>query len=241
MSQAPVGQRSAHRPQCRQTSSSLTMTRPVLSPFCDIEVLGEIVRRRGQPRAQLGFLAVRREGDAVHRADVDAGVAFDAELRRKHRLHVAIQAAAGFLERELDVEAELDFRLDVFQRHGFVAQRHLVALIELDLVVVGPFVDAHLLAHQLDRRQRAVGDVLAIEHLVDRDGGLVAMRHRPDDIFRAERGVAAEKDFRVGRGKRHSVDLGHIPFVELMPQSRSIQGKAFSWPTATSTSSQGKC
>ncbi len=31
MSQAPVGHRSAHRPQCRQTSSSLTMTRPVLS------------------------------------------------------------------------------------------------------------------------------------------------------------------------------------------------------------------
>src|ERR1700737_4119593 len=32
MSQAPVGQRSAHRPQCKQTSSSLTMTRPVLRP-----------------------------------------------------------------------------------------------------------------------------------------------------------------------------------------------------------------
>ena len=32
MSQAPVGQRSAHSPQCRQTSSSFTMTRPVLSP-----------------------------------------------------------------------------------------------------------------------------------------------------------------------------------------------------------------
>ena len=29
MSQAPVGQRSAHRPQCTQTSSSLTMTRAV--------------------------------------------------------------------------------------------------------------------------------------------------------------------------------------------------------------------
>src|SRR5215813_4982686 len=29
MSQAPVGQRSAHKPQCRQTSSSLTMIRPV--------------------------------------------------------------------------------------------------------------------------------------------------------------------------------------------------------------------
>ena len=31
MSQAPVGQRSAHRPQCRHTSSSLTITRCVFS------------------------------------------------------------------------------------------------------------------------------------------------------------------------------------------------------------------
>src|ERR1700751_2802711 len=30
MSHAPVGQRSAQSPQCRQTSSSFTMTRPVL-------------------------------------------------------------------------------------------------------------------------------------------------------------------------------------------------------------------
>src|SRR5689334_13736302 len=32
MSHAPVGQRSAQRPQCRQTSSSLTITRPVFKP-----------------------------------------------------------------------------------------------------------------------------------------------------------------------------------------------------------------
>ncbi len=31
MSQAPVGQRSAHRPQCRHTSSSFAMILPVLS------------------------------------------------------------------------------------------------------------------------------------------------------------------------------------------------------------------
>src|SRR5687768_3584285 len=31
MSHAPVGQRSAHRPQCRHTSSSFAMMRPVLS------------------------------------------------------------------------------------------------------------------------------------------------------------------------------------------------------------------
>ena len=50
MSQAPVGQRSAHSPQCRQTSSSLTMTRPVLSTVRDIEILVAIERRRAQPR-----------------------------------------------------------------------------------------------------------------------------------------------------------------------------------------------
>ncbi len=33
MSQAPVGQRSAHSPQCKQTSSSLAMMRPVLRSF----------------------------------------------------------------------------------------------------------------------------------------------------------------------------------------------------------------
>ena len=39
MSQAPVGQRSAHRPQCRHTSSSLTMTRPVFRSRRHVEVL----------------------------------------------------------------------------------------------------------------------------------------------------------------------------------------------------------
>ena len=60
MSQAPVGQRSAQSPQCRQTSSSLTMTRPVLSAVRDIEVLRQVQRRRAEPLAQIGLLAVRR-------------------------------------------------------------------------------------------------------------------------------------------------------------------------------------
>src|SRR5262245_41587925 len=34
MSQAPVGQRARHRPQCRQPPSSFTMTRPVFTPSC---------------------------------------------------------------------------------------------------------------------------------------------------------------------------------------------------------------
>ena len=100
----------------------------------DIQILREVVRRRVKPLAEVGFLAVGREGDAVHRADVDAGIAFDAELRRKHGLHVAIEATAGFRERELMIEAQLDLGLDVFERHHLVAQRDLVAMIELSLI-----------------------------------------------------------------------------------------------------------
>ena len=37
MSHAPVGQRSAHSPQCRQTSSSLAMMRPVFTSSLCIE------------------------------------------------------------------------------------------------------------------------------------------------------------------------------------------------------------
>src|SRR5215469_17431112 len=46
----------------------------------DIEVLFEAERRRHQAATQLLLGAVLGEGDAVHWADVDAGVAFDAEL-----------------------------------------------------------------------------------------------------------------------------------------------------------------
>ena len=41
--------------------------------------------------------------------------------------------------------------------------------------------------------------------------------------------------------KVFSSSLGRPQSLNSMPASRSIQGKAFSWPTATSTSSQGKC
>ena len=41
------------------------------------------------------------------------------------------------------------------------------------------------------------------------------MRHRPDDVLRAERRVAAEEHLRVGRRHGLRVDLGHVPLVEL--------------------------
>src|SRR5579864_9377209 len=66
----------------------------------------------------------------------------------------------------------------------------------------------------------------------------MAMRDRPDDVLRAERGVTAEKHSRMRRAHGLGIDLRHVHLSNSMPQSRSIQGNAFSWPTATSTSSQ---
>ncbi len=48
-------------------------------------------------------------------------------------------------ERELDVIAEFDLGADILQRDHLVAMRHLVALVDGDVVVIAPFVDAHLL------------------------------------------------------------------------------------------------
>ena len=50
--------------------------------------------------------------------------------------------------------------------------------------------------------------------LVDRQRGVVAVGDRPDDVLRAEGGVAAEEHLRMGRGHGLGIDLGHVPLVE---------------------------
>ena len=127
---------------------------PGLQRVADIKVLLEIGCRRAEPGAQLCFLAVLGEGDAVHRADIDAGVALDAQLAGEYRLNVAIQAALGFEIGELVVIAEFDLGPDVVQRDRQIAQRHPVALVVRDVVVVAPLVDAHFLADQRHARGR---------------------------------------------------------------------------------------
>ena len=57
-------------------------------------------------------------------------------------------------------------------------------------------------------------DRLAVAEFVDRNGGLMAVLHRPDDVLRAERRVAAEKHLRQRRLKGDLVHLGHVPLVE---------------------------
>src|ERR1700742_4019823 len=44
-----------------------------------------------EPRTQIGLLAVLSDGEAIHRADVDTGVALDTQLCAEHRLHIAVQ------------------------------------------------------------------------------------------------------------------------------------------------------
>src|SRR6266436_8346327 len=180
----------------------------------NIDVLGEVLGRRLEVGAQLSFGGVGQEGDAVHRADVDAGVAFDAQRGGEYGLDVAVEAAFRLLERELCVKAELNLGLDIPERHDLVAQRHAQALVGRNLVVVAPLVDAHLLAHHIDGGKRTDVDVLAAEHHVDRYGGLVAVGDRPDDVLRPECGVAAEEHPRVGRAHGLGIDRGHVPFVE---------------------------
>jgi hypothetical protein len=65
--------------------------------------------------AQLRLVGIVREGDAVHRADVDAGITLDAQIVGEHGLHVAVQAALRLTGTELAVEAQLYLHLDVRQ------------------------------------------------------------------------------------------------------------------------------
>src|SRR6266849_10176333 len=86
---------------------------PGLQRIADIEVLLEVEGGGHQTAAELFFAAVFGEGNAVHRADVDAGVAFDAQLAGEYGLHVAIEAALGLEKGELLVITELDLDPDV--------------------------------------------------------------------------------------------------------------------------------
>ncbi len=84
-----------------------------LESIRNVNILRQIERRRVQPLAQILLVAVRGERDAVHRADIDASVALDAQLGREHRLRVAVQAAFRFGQRELRIESQFNFDFDV--------------------------------------------------------------------------------------------------------------------------------
>ncbi len=116
MSHAPVGQRSAHSPQCTQMFSSFSITRPVWGNGAETYsgCVG-ILSRRFEPLVDLRCVAVRRDREAVDGADVDARVALDAELGRERRLDIAIQTALDLGRDLLDAEAELDLDVQLLE------------------------------------------------------------------------------------------------------------------------------
>ena len=71
---------------------------------------------------------------------------FLAMVWHAQRRQMALAEVRGVAE--MRVEPELDFGLDVGEGDLLFAERHLLALVERDLVVVAPLVDAHLLADQ---------------------------------------------------------------------------------------------
>ena len=74
-----MGQRSAQRPQCTQTSSSFTMMRPVCGSGSETKSACRDSRpERRAACAQILLRPVARDGQALHRTNIDAGVALDA-------------------------------------------------------------------------------------------------------------------------------------------------------------------
>ena len=80
-----------------------------------IKVLRQIDGRRGQALTQVVFFSVSSDGEALHRTDVDAGVALDTFRRDEHGLHVAVETALYFARGLLGVKAHLDFDVELLE------------------------------------------------------------------------------------------------------------------------------
>src|ERR1700687_5993407 len=79
----------------------------------DIQRLRAIGGWRRQAAAQLSLRAVLRDGETIDRANVDAGIALDAQLRRTYRLDIAVQAALNLESRLLGCKSEFHFDVDL--------------------------------------------------------------------------------------------------------------------------------
>src|SRR5690606_8162138 len=181
----------------------------------DIQILREVVGRCAQFLAQDRLLGIFGEGNALCGADVGTGIAFDTTRFGEYRLHVAVQAALGFLDGGFDIETELDLKLAIGERDLHFGVRHFVAPVVLDFAVIAPLVHAHLLADGSDPWRRTLAHVDAAAEQIDRNGGLMTLGNCGDDVLGAKGRVAAEEHFRVGRLVSDFVNDRHIPFAEV--------------------------
>src|SRR6202049_3437733 len=180
----------------------------------DIQRLREVGGRRRQAAAPLRPRAVLRDGEAIDRTNVDAGIALDAELRREYRLHVAIQAALNLESRLFGRESELHLDVDLLEALDEAHMRHQTPFHAVVLVLVRPFVHAHLAAGQAHAARHALLDGLVVTEFVNRYRGLMSVFDGPDDVLGPECRIAAEEYLRPRGLISDLVHLGHIPFVE---------------------------
>src|SRR5882724_4158531 len=180
----------------------------------DIQRLRTIGGRRGQMAAQLSLRAVPGDGEAIDRTNVDAGIALDAQLRREYRLDIAIQTPLNFERRLFGGKSEFHFDVDLFEALDQSHVRHQTPLHPVVLVLVRPFVLAHLAARQAHSARHALLYGLVMAKLVNRNGGLVSVFDGPDDVLGPECRIASEKYLRPRGLISDLVHLGHIPFIE---------------------------
>src|ERR1700722_7342619 len=180
----------------------------------DIQRLGMIGGRRRQAGAQLSLGPVLRDGEAIDRANVDKGIALDAQLLRKYRLDVAIQATLNLESRLFGRKPEFHFDVDLFEALDESHVRHQTPLDDVVLVLVRPFVHAHLAARQAHSARHALLDGLVVAEFVNRYRSLMSVFYGPDDVLGPECRIAAEKYLRSRGLISDLVHLGHIPFVE---------------------------
>jgi hypothetical protein len=84
------------------------------------------------------------------------------------------------------------------------------------------------------------GDVLAVQERSIETAASWPCATAQMMFFGPKAASPPKNTLRQRRLQRLSSSTGRPHLSNSMPQSRSIQGKAFSWPTATSTSSQGE-
>src|SRR5262249_50627873 len=118
---------------------------PGLQRIPDIEVLLLVEGGGHQAAAQILLATVFGESDAIHRTDVDTSIAFDAQRAGEHGLYVAIETALSLEVAELLVKPQLNLDLDVLKRDRGIPERHPIAQVVRDVVVVAPLVNAHFL------------------------------------------------------------------------------------------------
>ena len=134
---------------------------------------------------------------------------------------------------KLAVETQLDLHLHVLEGDGLVAQWHAVAPVIGDVVVVAPLVDAHLLADEADTsgggrwRMSSPRQNLSMEIAASCPCATAQMMFLGPKAESPPKNTLGRVDCMVSGST-----FGMPRWSNSRPISRSIQGKAFSWPIA---------